>query len=785
MNRYVSISVVFILLLVLAACHSPASHKAKIPANVKAVKTEPVSSVFRLDKLEEIDAAIFQAIDDGKAPGAVLRIENSDAVYRKVFGLKSIEPEKLSMKYETIFDAASLTKVIATAPSVALLIERGQIGLDDKVNEWIPGFNKNGKGAITVRHLLTHTSGLKPGLSLRSEWKGDEAAIEKAKAESITSQPNTKFVYSDINFILLGEIVRLASGKRLDDFASENIFKPLGMVDTGFLPSSKDRVRIVPTERVDGVILHGEVHDPTARRMGGVAGHAGLFTTAKDLGIFARMMLQEGSYKGRRVFKKETIKLMITSHSPSAMKIKRGLGWDISSPYSSPRGNHFGLGSYGHTGWTGCSIWIDPVTGTSVILMTSRTHPDGRGNVIALRRKVATLAAEALRGFSFGSDSSPSAAGKTVFNGADVLRLRPELLVKGSRVGLITNHTGHDRNRDSTLDFLLKTDLVQLKALFSPEHGLYGKLDEKVSDSTDKESGLKIFSLYGENRKPTQSQLAGLDVLIFDIQDIGCRFYTYISTMGLAMEAAAEAKLTFIVLDRVNPIGATEVEGPLRLGPTDFIAFHEIPVRHGMTVGELAHMFNKERGYNVNLRVVKIENWSREQAFDKTSQPWTNPSPNMRNLTQAMLYPGIGLLETALSVGRGTDTPFEVIGAPYIDDVLLAKRLNALKKSGVTFVPIRFTPDYSVHKDESCGGVNIIITDLESLKPVALGIDIARVLYAMYPKKFPLSKVDRLLCHPPTIEAICQGKTIQQIEMIWQSGLVKFKKRRTEFLLYD
>ena len=331
----------------------------------------------------------------------------------------------------------------------------------------------------------------------------------------------------------------------------------------------------------------------------------------------------------------------------------------------------------------------------------------------------------------------------------------------------------------------MKTDLVQLKALFSPEHGLYGKLDEKVSDSTDKESGLKIFSLYGENRKPTQSQLAGLDVLIFDIQDIGCRFYTYISTMGLAMEAAAEAKLTFIVLDRVNPIGATEVEGPLRLGPTDFIAFHEIPVRHGMTVGELAHMFNKERGYNVNLRVVKIENWSREQAFDKTSQPWTNPSPNMRNLTQAMLYPGIGLLETALSVGRGTDTPFEVIGAPYIDDVLLAQQLNALKKSGVTFVPIRFTPDYSVHKDESCGGVNIIITDQESLKPVALGIDIARVLYAMYPKKFPLSKVDRLLCHPPTIEAIRQGKTIQQIEMIWQSGLVKFKKRRAEFLLYD
>jgi uncharacterized protein YbbC (DUF1343 family) len=363
--------------------------------------------------------------------------------------------------------------------------------------------------------------------------------------------------------------------------------------------------------------------------------------------------------------------------------------------------------------------------------------------------------------------------------------MRPDILPKGSRVGLITNHTGHDRNRNSTLDFLLATEHVQLRALFSPEHGLYGNLDQKVGDATDAKTGLKIFSLYGKTRKPLMEQLAGLDSLIFDIQDIGCRFYTYISTMGLAMEAASEAGIKFIVLDRVNPIGAANFEGPVRLGPTDFIAFHDIPVKHGMTVGELARMFNRERDYNVKLQIVKIEDWSRSQTFDETGQPWTNPSPNMRNITQAMLYPGIGLLETALSVGRGTDTPFEVIGAPYINDVLLAKRLNALGQEGVMFVPVRFTPSASIHKGQACGGVNIIITNRRKLKPVLLGAAIARELYAIYPKHFPLVKVNRLLCHLPTIRAIEQGKTLDQIQELWQSDLVNFNKRRAEFLIYD
>jgi uncharacterized protein YbbC (DUF1343 family) len=365
------------------------------------------------------------------------------------------------------------------------------------------------------------------------------------------------------------------------------------------------------------------------------------------------------------------------------------------------------------------------------------------------------------------------------------LRQRKGILPKGAKVGLITNHTGHDRQRRSTLDFLRASSEVELTALFSPEHGLYGKLDEKVDDGTDAKSGLKIYSLYGKNRKPTPDQLAGLDALIFDIQDIGCRFYTYISTMGLAMEAAGEAGVKFIVLDRVNPIGGSTIAGPVRLGLSQFIAYHDIPVQHGMTAGELARMINDERGLGVGLQIVKIEGWKRGVFFDATGQPWTNPSPNMRSLTQAILYPGIGLLETAMSVGRGTDTPFEVIGAPYIEGVRLARRLNGLGKAGVMFVPILFTPSASVHKDEPCGGVNIIITDRRKLKAVSLGIDIARVLYKMYPKNFPLAKIDRLLCHPPTIEALGQGKTLSQIETLWKAELAKFNTRRANYLLYE
>jgi uncharacterized protein YbbC (DUF1343 family) len=371
-----------------------------------------------------------------------------------------------------------------------------------------------------------------------------------------------------------------------------------------------------------------------------------------------------------------------------------------------------------------------------------------------------------------------------VLNGVDVLLKQDFALLKGLRVGLITNHTGHDRKRRSTIDLLNGAPSVKLVALFSPEHGIRGEADEKVGDTVDQKTSLPVYSLYGERRVPTLEQLRGLDALVYDIQDIGCRFYTYPSTMGLCLEASARAKLRFFVLDRVNPINGVALEGPLHHGKSGFVAFHSTPLRHGMTVGELARMFNAEKNYGADLTVIPVEGWRRAMWFDETGLPWTNPSPNMRSLPAATLYPGVGLHETALSVGRGTGTPFELIGAPYIDDLKLAAELSRGGLPGVRFVPIRFTPTYSTFKDKPCAGVAFVITDREELNAVDLGLTIALVLRRLYPNDFALSKVNTLLQHPATVEAIQAGKSLAEIKRSWAAELAAFGKRRERFLLY-
>ena len=372
-----------------------------------------------------------------------------------------------------------------------------------------------------------------------------------------------------------------------------------------------------------------------------------------------------------------------------------------------------------------------------------------------------------------------------VLNGIDVLALDGFVQLHGLRIGLITNHTGTDRERNPTIDLLHCAAGIDLRALFSPEHGIRGALDQRVGDSVDELTGLPIYSLYGERVSPTPEQLAGLDALVFDIQDIGCRFYTYISTMGHAIEAAARSGMRFVVLDRVNPITGAEVDGPVLTAESTFTGFHAIPVRHGMTVGELARMFNTELEFNADLEVVPVQGWNRDTWFDATGLPWTNPSPNMRSLTEAALYPGVGLLETAnVSVGRGTGTPFEVVGAPYIDDLRFAAELNQVRIPGVRFVPIRFTPAASVFKDKQCGGVCIILTDRQHCPVIDIGLAIASILHRFYPADFGLEKFNRLLGHSATIEVIRNGGDIARIRETWAADLDQFLKRRAWCLLY-
>lgn len=757
-----------VLAALLAACASSAN----------------VDRTFDPARLRAIDARVEQAIAAHQIPGGVLWIERNGVAYHRAYGDRALVPAIEKNSEDTIYDAASITKVTATAPSVWLLMQQGKIAIDAPVKTYIPEFTGGWRDEITIRHLLTHTSGLRPDLTLSDNWSGFDEAWKRILSEEVQQRPGAIFRYSDINYELLGEIVHRVSGEPLDQFARKHVFEPLGMMDTSFLPNRS--ARIAPTEYDENhLMLRGVVHDPTARRMGGVAGHAGMFTTAADMAKFARALLNGGG----GLFTPDTVKQMTSVQSPPGVAVRRAGGFDIDSGFSRPRGSLFPLGSYGHTGWTGGIIWIDPYSRTFYVFLSNRVHPDGKGNILPLQRDLGTLVAEAVRGFDFANvpNTLPKRAGggvrvvtggADVLNGIDVLVASKYEALRGMRVGLITNHTGIDRSGNPTIDLLRSAPGVNLVALFSPEHGIRGLADENVGDTTDEVSGLPIHSLYGERRQPSAAQLANLDALVYDIQDVGVRFYTYEATLGLAMEAVSGSKIHFIVLDRVNPIGGTIVEGPLLEGPTDFVGYHAVPVRHGMTVGELAKMYRAEKNLDVDLTVIQLKHWNRDMWQDEAGLPWINTSPNMRSLTEAALYPGIGLLESAVAVGRGTATPFEVVGAPYIDGDRLARELAV---PGVTATAIRFTPDASIHKGEACSGVRFTITDRKSLRSVDLGIAIATILARDYPAQFPLDKMQRLLRHPATLEAIRQGRSLGEIHSLWVSD---FAERRAKYLLY-
>lgn len=808
-------------LLLAATVAAPAASCAG-RARSAPVPAPPASgSANRFDtaRLARLDAIVEAAIAAGEAPGAVLIVGDRRGIaYAKAYGRRAVEPEPEPMTVDTIFDAASLTKVVATAPSVMLLAEAGRIRLADKVAVYIPEFARYGKDAITVRHLLTHTSGLRPDLDLADDWRGKDEAVRLATEEVPLAPPDTRFVYSDINFFLLGEVVERVSGLRLDAFARRHVFEPLGMRDTMFLPPGSLRPRVAPTERCtpfgwpcEGpgmTLLRGTVHDPTARRMGGVAGHAGLFTTGPDLARFARMLLGGGALDGVRLLAPLTVARMTSPATPPALPAARGLGWDIDSPFSANRGDFLSPGSFGHTGFTGTSIWVDPWADLFVVFLSSRLHPAGKGDVTALRAKVATVAAAALvdapashGGKPFGAIGLPpsapaagpagglrprAAAGTAVLSGIDVLRAEGFARLAGRRVGLVTNQTGRARDGTATIDLLFRAGNLTLVALFSPEHGIRGTLDAEVPSSVDERTGLPIHSLYGPTRRPTDRMLDGIDTLVIDLQDIGARFYTYATTMAYVMEEAARRGIEVVVLDRPNPINGWQIEGPtLDEEATGFTGYLPMPVRHGLTMGELARLFDGEKRLGARLTVVEMRGWRREQWFDETGLPWVNPSPNMRSLVQATLYPGVGFIEASnVSVGRGTDTPFEQLGAPWIDGVALAAALNARRLPGIAFYPVTFTPSSSKYAGEACQGVFLVVTDRAGLQPVRVGLEIASALVRLYGDRYEIRPDDRLVGSRETLTRLRAGEDPAAIAASWAAGEARWRRLRAKYLLY-
>jgi uncharacterized protein YbbC (DUF1343 family)/CubicO group peptidase (beta-lactamase class C family) len=751
--------------------------------------------------LSGVEEVVQAAIASGEIPGAVVLVGRAgEVLYHRAFGARRLVPVPSPMSEDTVFDVASLTKPLGTTLAVMSLVEGGRIRLDAPIGRYLREFRGSAFRQVTVRHLLTHRAGL-PGVPPDDAVRpGFPRAVRALAALTPDYAPGSAFQYSDTGFILLAEIVRRVSGERLDRYLARRFFGPLGLTDTMFRPPPRLRARIAPTEIVNGRLLWGEAHDPLARLLGGVAGHAGMFSTARDLARLCQMLVNEGSLGGRRFLRPATIRAMWTpwpTPDPG-----RALGWDVMSQFAQTMGPFFPPGSVGHTGFTGTSVWIDPTSRSYMIVLTNRVHPYGAGaaRIRELRTRVAAEVGAALfhrpdplpgsletrPGPGSPLAESPPVRTGQVLTGLDALGRQGFALLRGRVVGLITNHTGIDAQRRRGLELLAAAPDVRVAAIFAPEHGLGGDANTSVGHGVDQVTRLPVWSLYGASKRPTPGMLAGLTALVFDIQDVGVRYYTYLTTLVYVLETAAERGIPVYVLDRPNPITGRIVEGPLLDADLrSFTGPHTIPVRSGLTIGEFARLVAAEQRIPVHLTVVPLIGWDRSLWFDETGLPWTNPSPNIRSVTQALLYSGLGLLEaTNLSVGRGTDVPFEVVGAPWVEPQGLAEALNHRGLPGVWFHPTYFTPSADKFATLQCGGVWVTVTNRETIRPVTVALAIASELRARHRDQFRPEAIQNLLVNRSTMWAFLRNEPLERLLAWADMARASFLQRRAPYLIY-
>lgn len=785
--------------------------------------------------LSAIDPIVQRAIADHKIPGAVVIVgHDGHIVYRRAFGMRSLVPTREPMTIGTIFDMASLTKPLMTATAVMQLYEQGKVDVDEPVAHYLPEFAANSKAGITVRDLLTHYSGLPPDVSLTEPWEGKDEGYRRAFTIAPLRPPGVRFQYSDINFIVLGALVEKISGQPENEYVLRHIIEPLGLTHTRFLPPSAWKPLIAPTQWEHGesawgsvvqwtgpdVMLRGVVHDPTSRRMGGVAGHAGLFSCADDVAVYAQNLLDRLAGRPSKFpLPRVVVQKMVTPEQPATGTALRGFGWDIDSPYSSNRGTLFPVGSFGHTGFTGTSLWIDPVSDTYIVILTNAVHPNGPTGITAMRAEIANAAAAAvgvhpdggalaahLTGYneSLSGMHRRAARNAEVQTGIDVLESDrfAELATLAQhhggrlRLGLLTNNTGVDARGRRTIDVLQHDAAatvpgLTLTTLFSPEHGISGSYDQPgVPNSTDAASGLPVVSLYGPtpaDRRPALETLRSLDAVAIDLQDAGVRYYTYEAVLRYFLEAAAQTSTDVIVLDRPDPVTGAFVQGPVSdPGTESYVNSIPMPTRHGMTLGELARYDDQQLNLHAPLTVIAMKGWQRGDWYDSTGLNWIDPSPNLRDLEQATLYTGLGLIEsTNISVGRGTSTPFEIFGAPWIDARALAAYMNRRDLPGVRFYPVSFTPARPYpYAGQVCHGLRILLTDRNVLDGPELGIEIASALHHFYSDQFQLQRMNTLLANRAVLDAISAGEDPEHIAEQWRPQVEAFERQRQPALLY-
>ncbi|MFC4518992.1 exo-beta-N-acetylmuramidase NamZ domain-containing protein [Cupriavidus pinatubonensis] len=749
---------------------------------------------------EALDAVVAGEIAHGNVAGAVVIVGDAQGVrYRTDQGWRTVGEAAEAMSPDTVFDLASLTKAVATASAIMQLVERGAIALDAPASRYWAAFGAHGKGGVTIRQLLAHTSGLPAGVSSTRALRGRRAVLADIVAMARQAEPGTRVIYSDINYVVLGEIVERASGMPLDAWCAARLFEPLGMTDTGFRPGPGLTPRIAPTTFQAGHRLRGQVHDPIAAAMGGVAGNAGLFSTADDLARFARMLLGDGQLGANRVLSHDSVTTLMLPDKPAGADTWRSAGWALQAPLAENRFRMlYPVGMLEHLGYTGTGLWVDMVTRQFVVILTSRLYPGGAGDAAPLRAQVLGMLASRASPLSIEdllaripeleaglplARQLPQSTGP-VRSGVDVLASRGFAPLAGRRVGLITNRSGFDSNGVRTVDRLAQAPGVRLTVILAPEHGLDTDLDATFGDTTDARTGVPIRSLYGTERRIAPQWLDDVDVLVFDVQDAGVRFFTYLSTLGYALEAVAKARIPLIVLDRPNPLGADLYGGPvLDATATSFTGYYPLALLHGMTVGELAGLFNQRLGIGAELEVVPMEHYRRGMSYADTGLGWVPISPNLRDTKALSLYADVGLLEGAnVSVGRGTRAPFSVLGAPWIRADELARTLNAVD-TGAKFKPMRFVPTEGPHRGIVCEGVAIQRLP-GPVRPGRIGLALALALRQSYPDQFNIDAIRASVGSRTVWEMLRDGRPLDFIDTVASAQAATFAAQREAFLLY-
>jgi uncharacterized protein YbbC (DUF1343 family)/CubicO group peptidase (beta-lactamase class C family) len=757
------------------------------PSFATPTRTHPLAAGF---DGSEIDALLAKAIADVKLPGAVVVVGKRDGVLlQRAYGKRALVPRPEPMTLDTIFDLASLTKPVATATAIMALREHHRLDLDARASRYLPELARKSTAKITIRQLLLHTSGLPHVNPLREYDSGPELALKNALAVEPTHPPG-QFEYSDVGYIWLGELVGRFSHQSLQAQSGE-LFWSLGMSHTSFNPDAKLRNRIAPTEVTDergapGLLIRGVVHDPRAYRLGGIAGNAGLFSTADDLTRYAQMLLALGRLPGTSKYNHDTPRplsyesvLELTRPQPAGDSV-RTPGFDVRSRFSRLRGTLLSERAYGHGGFTGTSLFIDPKQDLFVLFLSNRVHPDGKGDVIGLTGAVTDAAVRALR----RTDPCLEPPSE-VLPGIDVLAQEGFEPLFGKRVALLTHLPASSRFGRPTLELFTDAKAFELAAIFSPEHGLEAR-HEGVVGNRSVAGNVPVYSLFGPTRRPTRAMLAGVDVVVVDLVDVGTRFFTYMSTLHELLRAAAKSRVQVMILDRPNPLGGLAVEGPL-LDPErrSFVNHHALPIRHGLTAGELALLLRADDALDVKIDVVRASGWRRELMHADTELTWEPPSPNLRSTHAALLYPAVGLLEsTNLSVGRGTDAPFEQLGAPFVDAQALLAAVRRQSLPGVKLEAADFTPKQGPHAGQLCHGLRLAVSDSRAFAPVRTGLAIAKALRELHPADWKAEDLIKLLGNGKAQRALLEGRDLDAIEATWSADLARFRQRREAFLLY-